>query len=381
MQRKSFYFFCSHIADNIVSVSIIMLQMIITVVVFNLFWNDFQRLVTRNHLYKSLGLENLACITVSNSDDDMISYISQAQGMTPLGENFNSLRFFSDHQEESVIIQPVSYGYAQYFDSALAKGSWHSKNIPKNAVAAVIPKSMSHQYRLGETYTLHDHDNSQSLEVCITGILSGDSMFIPPSGEDSNLLIADMKSQMLVCCDSDTAHLLFGTAANTSVYTIAAQDLKTLESFAEHIDVQKYFYMSVIGAKEDDDYFILRDMGIPLSITLIMLILCIANFSSYSMLSAIKREKEFAIYFICGATWTECLKIQIAEDLTMIALPFLLSVIICNILSIHKEGSIMTVQGMFLSAALCFVIMAASSLAELTRIKKSTPIEIIRRWL
>lgn len=367
--------------DNISSIMIVMLQIIATVVVFNLFWGDFEKFMTRNHMYEDLNLDKVACITVSDSDDSIFLQIKQEDGIFLLGKSYNAFDYFSYVNDESVSIQPITEQYAEHFACIIAKGSWYSLDIPPDTVSVVVPKSMSNKYKLGEIYELYNYTESKRLNVCVTGVMSGDSVFIPPNNRDDNVLISDMSSRMLVCCSDDIIHLLFGDDADTPVYTIAAQDQKSLDAFVKNVDLEKYHYMSVSSAKQDDDFILLYDMGIPLSITLIMFILCIANFSSYSVLSSIKREKEFAIYYLCGSTWRECLTMQLLEDLTIVSCPFALSVIICSILSLNRQDTIMTAQGMFLSLLLCLVIMFVSSFVALMRIKKSLPIEIIRRWL
>ena len=381
MRRKSIHLICSHLSESRISVIVIMVQVVVTVVVFNVFWSDFEKLMTRNDLYQSLGLQNLACITVSDSDDEILMRINQTHGMTLLGENFHSFDFYCESSDETVELCPVSYGYTQYFDSAISKGSWKLPDSSEKAVAAVVPRSMAGKYRMGETYRLYDIAGSGNMDVYISGVLSDDSIFIPPSGSDANMLMVDMSSQMLVCCgESDNAaDTLFGDDVHTSVYTIATQDKESLDAFSAQTDLEKYFYMSVGSAKDEDDSIILHEMGIPLVITVIMSILCIANFSSYSLLSVIKREKEYTIYYICGSTWRECLRMQIVEDLLIAALPFIISVFLCDVLSMNGIGGQLSIKGMLFSLLLCTVIMRASSFAALMRLKKCSPIEIIRR--
>lgn len=96
MRRKSIHLICSHLSENRISVIVIMVQMVVSVVVFNVFWSDFEKLMTRNDLYQSLGLQNLACITVSDSDDEILMRINQTHGMTLLGENFHSFDFYCE---------------------------------------------------------------------------------------------------------------------------------------------------------------------------------------------------------------------------------------------------------------------------------------------
>ena len=148
MRRKSIHLICSHLSESRISVIVIMVQVVVTVVVFNVFWSDFEKLMTRNDLYQSLGLQNLACITVSDSDDEILMRINQTHGMTLLGENFHSFDFYCESSDETVELCPVSYGYTQYFDSAISKGSWKLPDSSEKAVAAVVPRSMAGKYRI-----------------------------------------------------------------------------------------------------------------------------------------------------------------------------------------------------------------------------------------
>lgn len=378
---KRVYFLRSHIADNIGSVAIIMLQIVVTIVVFNLFWSDFQELLQRNQVYESLNLENVACITLEDKNDDILHCLNKIDGITVIGENYNAVSFTSESDSSNVLIQPVSPKYTEVFNGNLSKGNWNFDELPSNVLSAVVSKSLSHKYKLSNTYTLYDASDGKSITVYISGVLKSDCMFVPPNSGISTSLINNIPSAMLVYCDEETAQAVFGDSIHTSIYTIVAHDRNTLEKVAESIDLKKYAYMDARGAKESDDYFVLSEMGIPLVITIIVLILCVANYSSYSMLSAIKREKEFAVYFICGSTWNNCLKLQLMEDLFIVAVPFVLSIIVCSVLSINRVGAVMSIQGLLLSVGLCIAVMLFSSFMALLRIKRNSPVEIIRRWL
>lgn len=378
---KRIYFLRSHITDNWTDIVVIMLQIVITVVVFNMFWGDFQQLLVCNDIYKSLGLDNVACISVKESGDEIFGLIDEAKEMTLLGENYNPYIFTSDLDADGITVQPISLEYVDKLGGNQIKGVWQVDNAPNGTMSAVVSKKLAKKYRLGNTYALHNTMNDVDIKVYISGVMKDNYTFVPPAYGTSNSIISDISRDIFICCDEQTAENVFGDDVHSSSYTIAAENRASLETFACSIDMQGYMYADVRSAKEYDDYFILLDMGIPMAITVIMLILCIANFASYSMLSAIKREKEFAVYFICGSTWRECLILQLLEDIFVTVVPFVISMFVCGILSVNRASAAMTLQGMLLSAVLCVVVMLASSSAALLRIRKNSPVETIRRLL
>lgn len=375
---KPYHFLRTHMAAHFGSILIIMLQIVVTVVVFNLFWGDFQRLLIGNGIYQALDLDNVACLTIKDKDDAIFSQIEQPRGVALVCENDNSFLFTSNRSESSITVQPMSPACIERFGSRLAKGYWQENNNPQGTLNAVISKNLAKRYRLGKTYTIYNAADDIELTVYITGVTKDNEAFVPPAYGAANSIISDIRNTLFLCCDGQTAQEIFGDALHSGIYTVAAEDRTALENFAAGIDIQQYAYADVRSAKEADDYFLRSEMGTPLAITVIMLILCLANFSSYAMLSAIGREKEFAVYFISGATWRDCLRLQLAEDILIITLPFAAAVMVCGILSVNRVSAVMTAQGMLLSVALCATVMLISSLAALLRIQKKSPVEIIR---
>lgn len=381
MNYKSIHFVRLHMTENAGSIAVILLQMTVTAVIFCFFQGDCRQFLMRDEIYRALGLEKVACLTVSDSDDGLLRQLGDTEGITLLGESRHSLRCVSNTGTLSVTVCPVTPAYARYLENAEGapiKGNIPTKETPPGMLPAVTSKSLSGTYRVGNTYTLH-RDNGTSLVIFVVGALRKDYLFLPPDGTDEGTIIGDISSTILICCNDQTAEQIGGEAIHTAVYTLVAKNRDALSAAEEKIDRETYGYMSVRAAKAEDDARALQEMGTPLVMTALTLILCVANFASYAMLATIRRERELAVCFLCGAAWRQCRQWQLAENVLITAGATGLSCAVGAFLAVRHPTAAHGTAGLLPSAALCTVVMLLSTTTALLRLNRQSPVILIER--
>jgi hypothetical protein len=115
----------------------------------------------------------------------------------------------------------------------------------------------------------------------------------------------------------------------------------------------------------------------------LVLVISIAGLGGNNMLSILTNEKKFAVYYMCGATWTKCIMMILIKDLLILAIPCTLSYIFLEIIArfIPKELFSTNIVYLFIAIAICLVIFLITSVGSILNIYKKSPVSIIRKWV
>ena len=159
-------------------------------------------------------------------------------------------------------------------------------------------------------------------------------------------------------------------APSSSEYKKIYADLKKDFDILEHKDLVK---MSFANYTEG--------FGDRITITIIFLILCIAGMGGVNAFLMDKQKQTFAIYYLTGAKWTDCLLIDLIRNLIVIAVPSILGV--GFVFFLFAIGHIDYRAGLDFSMLFYVLLLFAlifffSSFFFLLKLKKTQPIEYIR---
>ena len=110
----------------------------------------------------------------------------------------------------------------------------------------------------------------------------------------------------------------------------------------------------------------------------------IVGISSTNIYIGKKQTKDFAIYFLSGAKWFDCIFIDLFRNLLVIVVPTLISSLVCGLYyskfidETYTSGSVVDVVSVLFVMLFMSVIFAISSLPYIIKLKNTEPITFIR---
>ncbi len=121
----------------------------------------------------------------------------------------------------------------------------------------------------------------------------------------------------------------------------------------------------------------------------IYILVCIIGFVSVGIASTNiyigkKQTKDFAIYFLSGAKWSDCVFIDLFRNLFVIVLPTLISSLACGLYysqflkETYTTGGPIDVISVFFVLLFMSVVFAISSLPYIIKLKNTEPITFVR---
>ncbi|GMQ57334.1 hypothetical protein AN1V17_17290 [Vallitalea sediminicola] len=114
---------------------------------------------------------------------------------------------------------------------------------------------------------------------------------------------------------------------------------------------------------------------------ILLLSLIIATLTSNNMLEKIYEEKEFAIYYMLGLSWANCIIIEIIRSITHVLIASILAAILIGFTYNQNayKSLIMDGYNYLISAGVILVIYMTSSLWIVIELLKTNPVDLIRR--
>lgn len=260
----------------------------------------------------------------------------------------------------------------------LASGTWCEKAI-NNKIEVVV--SNNNYFNIGDV--LHISMNDTPYELIITGILespalefkmntSGDEMcsldFLYPFEEKStegNAILVYVSSSWDKYDDipKDDGRIIFFDD-NISL-TDMQENLTILSNkgfTAQNDELQK-------GTKEQ--IHICLSKYLPTVIFLILIV--ILGLTSSAILNTLEYRKHFAVFFIVGCTWTQCIII----NLMYICSSVVISVMIYSFFQFFFSSYHFSDLNLLLTMGLCMFVIIISAIIPYNNMKKTTPKELI----
>ena len=260
----------------------------------------------------------------------------------------------------------------------LARGTW-CKKATNDKIEAVI--SNTNRFNIGDV--LHITMNGEPYELIITGILespalefqmntSGDQMcsldFLYPFEEKSTegkevLVYVSSSWNKFDDIPKDAGRIIFFddklsltdmqknlTILSNKGFTAQNEELKKGTKEQIHICLSKY---------------------LPTVIFLILIV--ILGLTSSAILNTLEYRKHFAVFFIVGCTWTQCIIINLMYICSSVAI----SVIIYSVFQIFFSSYHFYDINLLLTIGLCMFVIVISAIIPYNNMKKTTPKELI----
>lgn len=338
---------------------LVVFEMIIALGIFNIAFSGVYDLWLKDSLYDQMNLSKAVAFTVDS--DDIYYKLKTDNHFILLGQSIDGVITEKEH------ISFLSEDFINNIEQPDIVGEWFAENDNK-VLPAVVSNSMSHKYKVGNTYKINA--GGEKIHIYISGALKSDYMFLPPKGE-SDIIQQDKKLIMIKqnIVPNNRKHIL--TAYIKGNVDDAVNRLNKL-------GVQNI--ISVSSAKENDSQIQLQQNCVPILLTVAVVFMCIAGFASYNVLSIVQKEKQFAVFFLTGATKRDCVIVQLIEDIITIIVPMIISFLVLFILKFQGLESAFCNVGIVISVVLCVIIFFATSLGGILKLTKREPIEIIRQW-
>jgi hypothetical protein len=351
-------------------IALVIVEMIIALVTFNIAFSGLYDLWVKDNIYDQMELSKTVAFTLNDYDNignsKTYNELKNNNKFTLLGETQTGIN------TKSRYIVPLSEDFINNIKKPKIKGEWF-KTIDNQTLSAVISNSLTDKYKIGNTYKFEI--NNTTFSVYISGALKSDYMFIPPSGASDII----QKNNNFILVDN-TNSLIKNDNKKSSIVTAYINGniddgINYLES---NLNIKNV--ISVSSAKLNDEQIQLKENAIPIILTIAVIFMCIAGFASCNVLSIVHKEKQFAIFFLTGATHKKCIIIQLLEDIITIIIPICLAFIILNLLKMNGIENAFCDVGIVISILICMIIFFITSFSGLLRLSKKEPIEIIRQW-
>lgn len=361
---KRFRIAWSQLRENRGMALLIALELLTALVIFNGFASQFGALGDMDRLYRSLPADMQVVSAGSPTEGiqapSRLISVGRDGWVMPEGQDF-----LGDYEGVSVLFfQPAFFEKVSY---PLVGGSW-MKNPREGCVNVIVSRTLSRQYRLGETYTfnLHFHEKSietQPAKIYVCGVLSSDAVLTGDGTFDTS------GKRMLALDCMGLLDQLEEIPVSEGVLLPGEMPLpgEEISPLAESL-----------WADQEE---LMTNLRLPAALAVATACFCIAAFLGYSLLSQVRREKSTAVYLLCGASLRDIEGVKLLHDALLVLPPMLLSLIILAglwIAGLIRYLSPAAMVGSYLGILLIFALV---SLLSSWRQSRRSPILFIRRWL
>ena len=354
----------AHIRRRLANYVAVCVELAILLIVGNVLLNQLIPFIEGNLLYDELGLSKVFCCTI-NGEREELEALAEEVDATVLWQNYNKQWVES---EEKLFIQPIEKEYLRRFHLLM------EEELSEGCIA-IVPESLSTRYRQGENYTVVIDEVLGELTFTVAVTLDNDLMFTPPAGDSAINIIGGYPHTILLAMDEET--LARFPASNT--YTLEV--VKHAQSVVDEMLWDKLIIkaMSCEDAKAYSNELELSQMGMPIIISVVAIVLCVAGMLSNTLLSIIENERINGIYYSCGYTWKKCALIQIISDLLAVAASAILALMIMEYLSSSSSYIVWQREPFLISLVLVITIYVLTETLGVFQFKKHNVAEIAER--
>jgi Predicted permease. len=329
------------------------------------------------------GIDTIDKIFKSDANINEIGAIKYFFG-SPVGDNITNIQFFA-----------FSDGIIQNLKLPLSSGKWFSKSYRlSNQIPVILGGKLSSSYHVGDTIKINyvnvdDNIDKTEIELLVIGIINkyNYTIYLGAGGDDLGLneifsTLEDYYAIIPLDNKNLPANLNYqdecGRILLFSNKSICENHIKELKN-----NLKDYgcFY-TIKELKSNYIKFMRSKISKQVIILLFVFALALAGLGGNNALSQLFREKEFAIYFLCGSRWSYCVSLVLFGNLIIITIPLIILYPILRYISISKySGKVMLdMNNIIWSLSLVIGILLITSLGSLIRLYKRSPVSIIRRW-
>lgn len=289
----------------------VMIELLVVFVVSMVLMDRLLPFLEEKHAYQKLDLSNIVCFTTRNEEfqtNDEWNY---------LGRNLYGREYIGS--DGMIYIQPVSEEYIKYIEYEYADYMYEQEK-KTSVYQAVIVESQKDDYQIGSTYSVQAQDGGNVIEFMVIGILESDYVFLPPDGNGDSFLI-NKEDNLVLLIDDGTLERYFDATDIHMIWADSAEDAKRIVEEL-WMDTKVVLAMSGIEAIERRESIELEMIGMPLVLFFISTVLGLAGLVSHVLLSIIRLQRNYGIYFIFGYTMQRCHIVQMITDIIPVILSF-----------------------------------------------------------
>jgi|GEM_PF-2271474 len=114
-------------------------------------------------------------------------------------------------------------------------------------------------------------------------------------------------------------------------------------------------------------------------IFIILLLMVLINMAGSSLMDTLLRQREYAIYYMLGATWNSIKHVQSLYNMLIISISFLLAFLLIAKISSFADILVTWVNWISCAILLALVYLAVSFLS-IRKMRYMDAIDIIRKW-
>ena len=337
------------------------MQILVVFIVSNILLSKLIPFIENQLFSTKLGVDKIICCTYLGNKKDIKAI---DENITFVGNNL-----ISEYSKEGNIkLIPVEEEYFKCLNYPFSKYiASHS------SIRAIVPKSLSKKYSIGEKYCIETNDNEQ-IEFEVAGVLSKDYMFIPPTSSAAVELVGEVNDAVFLLGDNlsdyfdkSNVYMLYSNNPHDKVIT----ELYGLENMA-----------MVMSGREGMDYYLrisLEMLGLPIVLFIVVVFLCIAGVISNVFLSVKAFERKYSICYLCGYSLKNCLVVQFLTDLFVFLAALIFSVCFLWALDDVWKNDFFQMEFFFISCSIIFLIYICAELIGYVQMKKIKFIEVIER--
>lgn len=358
---------------------LLMAQLFIVIIVLNISFGFLNEVFSLRMYITSLGLHQSQYL-YSTSDIPITAQEARMQlgdeKCLPLGTI--ALMFARQGSQDEVYSVMVWDDVSiEHIHLPLDQGSWLPRNQIGTYIPSIVSSNLADTFTLGEVYTFHLYITPLeyvSVSLQVVGVLDSPNYVITTQGNNIDFIVQKHYQGFII----PESSLPLAEPTNHSGFIVFSNEESiSSDSLPPSLRVEPINSMMIMyEARQKDSIFFAAALGI------MVLVITVAGLGGNNLLSQLNQEREFAVYYICGARWVHCVKIKLVQDMLLIFLPFLLSFSALIILSKVKLIIFsFNYLGYVMSIILCALIFVLTSLGPLLQLYKKAPVSIIRRWL
>ncbi len=397
MPAKIFYLIIKMFKGKKIITLLMMIQIFISLLLFNISFARINHYLTITNIVKSTKISNSIYFVPD------IRYFSDVNSEKPykmIDEKINNLRnleYFTNikqltgsinvNQNNPLITTLLMYNnkLIQDIKLPLSDGKWIKAYAENDKVPIIISHDLSKYYRTGDIIKIQCYKKDSSPETINTivygildkpnnylslgaggDIISIDQLFF----RDTNIIIMP-QIKGLDGFDQKAKFLFMKEGSNKSD-TLSAWE-RSLKGIGYISPVSKMVDIYKISLK--------KSLATEFSICIIVLLLTIVGIGGNNVLSLIFQEKEFATYFMCGLKWSKCTFMILAKDILVLVIPGIATIFAIKYSiepSMLGKSLLFNNYSFVVSFSIVLTIFLFTSVESILRLKKASPISIIR---
>lgn len=379
----------SQLSERWAMIFLILVEIYASTLIFSVVWQDVARYLDALHLYDILSVDRMVLVSYENEEggDPGQSILAQqvlekVDGLTNYG--FGDSGFYIMPKEHQYADRNTDYSLNRFPESffpllhkiPLAEGKWFEagETYGDNVVGIVVPYAMKDKFQVGKEYALRGYctENDSRLmgiTVYVYGVLKNDIVY-------TGGLTIDYNPRCFYTYDADgyleAISPIFG---GRSVMEVSSE-----QSYEETLEKIKEIDRSVKDTQNTLDSLkssIIFPINLSILIFLAISIAAVTGFVSYNLLSVYDNRKNCAVWYLCGATWGQSVRLLLAKNIPILLIP-LLGVAI-TLLYLGHDRRIFS--GFWIMTGLLLIIFLVSTGAGMLRQRKVSPSDEIRKWL